>query len=318
MHNIPDKRYFETKSADSGFRAPELEKVYRIMLILSEINRGLLKELLALRGGTAINLCFEELPRLSVDIDLAAIRNGDKERMLKNKDLTRRELTTILSGARYKYEEHFDDYALDRFDVKYRNTFGSPDRIKIEINYISSRIPIYGVTSSKPYNIFDISTEEVQTLSIVETYGSKIEALFKRHTPRDLFDVYLLTKHKDKVETSKLRKCTIFSCCIEIPQDFRSSLQSTPADTITEKQVNDKLRPYLHRDFNFELNSVKETVGEFCAKLLRLESGEQKFLNTFLQDKKYLPELLFPNESHLQDHSGIKWRLQQMNSQDAP
>lgn len=314
MHKIPDKRYFQAKSAETKFRAPELEKLYRLMLILSEINRGPLNEYLALRGGTAINLCYEDLPRLSIDADLVAIRDGDKERMLKDREFARKQLIAIFRSAGYEIDSHLDDYALDRFEMKYTNIFNSPDRIKVEVNYISSRIPIYGITDGKPHNIFDISLESVQTLSLLETYGSKIEALIKRHAARDLFDVYLLAEHNRKkmIDMSQLRKCTIFSCCVEIPWDFREPLTSNPADAITEKQVSDELRPYLRHDYNFDLTSAKGIVGGFCNELFRLESDEQKFLRSFFEDKEYLLNLLFPGEDHLIDHPGIKWRLQQM------
>jgi predicted nucleotidyltransferase component of viral defense system len=315
LHKIPDKRYFQAKSSETKFKAPELEKLYRIMLILSEINRGELNRYLALRGGTAINLCYEELPRLSIDIDLAAITNGNKEKMLNDREVVRKQLIAILNGAGYQIDSHLDDYALDRFELRYRNAFDSPDRMKVEINYISSRIPIYGITNGKPHNIFDISLERVQMLSLAETYGSKIEALIKRHAVRDLFDVYLLTEHREKkmIDISKLRKCTIFSCCVEIAWDFRKSLASNPADAITEKQVRYELQPYLRYDYNFNLNFVKKIVGRFCNELFRLESEEQKFLQSFYTDKEYLLKLLFPKEDHLTDHPGIKWRLQQMD-----
>jgi len=48
-----------------------LEKVIRLAEILRFINTNdILKGKLALKGGTAINLIYSDLPRLSVDIDL--------------------------------------------------------------------------------------------------------------------------------------------------------------------------------------------------------------------------------------------------------
>jgi len=47
-HRFQDRRYFAQKSAETKFRAPELEKLYRLMLLLSELNRGELPEYLAL------------------------------------------------------------------------------------------------------------------------------------------------------------------------------------------------------------------------------------------------------------------------------
>jgi predicted nucleotidyltransferase component of viral defense system len=48
-----------------------LEKVLRLSEILRFINTNeLLRGKLALKGGTAINLIYSDLPRLSVDVDL--------------------------------------------------------------------------------------------------------------------------------------------------------------------------------------------------------------------------------------------------------
>ena len=41
----------------------------------------LLKESLALKGGTAINLTIFDLPRLSVDIDLDYAKNNSRDEM---------------------------------------------------------------------------------------------------------------------------------------------------------------------------------------------------------------------------------------------
>lgn len=315
MHNIPDRKYFQAKSAETKFRAPELEKLYRLMLVLSEINRGPLKEYLALRGGTAINLCYQQLPRLSIDIDLVLIRNGDRERMLRDRQSVRKQLIAIFKSAGYETDSHLSDYALDRFDLKYLNAFSSPDRIKVETNYLASRVPIYHVAISKPHNIFDISLDSVQTLSHLEVYGSKIEALIKRHAPKDLFDVYYLaqTGNMKPIDISRLRKCTLFSCCVEMNSDFRKSLGANPSDAIDAKQVSNELTPYLRRDYSFSLSSAKDTLRRFCRKLFKLNTNERKFLQRFFDDKVYNPKLLFPDQGHLIDHPGIKWRLQQMS-----
>jgi len=113
--NIPDVAYFQRKSAETGFHAPELEKIYRLSLMLTEINRGPLKEYLALRGGTAINLCYNQLPRLSVDIDLALIRDGNKERMQADRTYLRTQLPAIAKAQNYEVQSDLSDYSLDQF-----------------------------------------------------------------------------------------------------------------------------------------------------------------------------------------------------------
>lgn len=291
-----------------------LEKLYRIMLILSEVSSSELSEYLALRGGTAINLCYEQLPRLSIDIDLVAIRNGDRDKMLTYRQTIRRQLSELLSSAGYQLDTHFAQYALDRFELNYRNVFDSPDRLKVEVNYVSARIPIYDPILVKPVNLFEIDLEDIKTLSVPEVYGSKIETLFKRGAPRDLFDIYMLAKRKETaVNLTSLKKCAIFSCCVEIPWDFRTSLTKNPADAMEENQLKQDLRPYLIQNRHFDLSDAKEVVGDFCRNLFRLDHDEQQFLQRLFEDKKYLPSLLFPDKDHLADHPGITWRLQQLS-----
>lgn len=301
-------------SADTRFPTLPLEKLYRIMLILSEVNAAELREYLALRGGTAINLCFEQLPRLSVDIDLVATRDGNKENMLRDKLTIRERLSEALVSAGYELDRHYGAYALDRFELKYRNIFDSSDRLKVEINYVSTRIPVYEPITVRPTNLFDISMGSVRTLSFPEVYGSKIEASLKRGAARDLFDIYKLARRsEERLELSKLRKCAIFSCCVEIPWDFRASLTHNPADNLHERHVRQDLHPFLRQNTEFDLSDMRDTVGRFWAGLFRLNPDEQQFLRSFFEDRKYLPTLLFPDKDHLKDHPGIAWRLRQLN-----
>lgn len=311
MHRVPERRYFERISAQTEFMVWPLEKLYRILLILSEVNSSELCEYLALRGGTAINLCYEQLPRLSIDIDLVAIKNGDRDKMLTYRQMIRTRLTELLNSAGYQLDTHFAEYALDRFELNYRNVFDSPDRLKVEVNYVSARIPIYDPVLVKPVNLFEIDMEDVKTLSVPEVYGSKIETLFKRRAPRDVFDTYMLAKRKT-IDLAPLKKCAIFSCCIEIPWDFRASLMKNPADAIEEKQAKQDLHPYLNRKVRFDLFDAKEVVGGFCRDLFRLDNDERQFLQKFFDDKRYVPNLLFPDKEHLGDHPGIVWRLRQL------
>ena len=70
MFNL-DRAVLEEASSKSGFIRDNLEKVYRLADVLEFINESdYLRDRLALKGGTAINLTVFDLPRLSVDIDL--------------------------------------------------------------------------------------------------------------------------------------------------------------------------------------------------------------------------------------------------------
>jgi len=56
---------------DTGFPADNLEKVLRLREMLTELHKHpFLQGKLVLKGGTALNLFYLDLARLSVDIDL--------------------------------------------------------------------------------------------------------------------------------------------------------------------------------------------------------------------------------------------------------
>ena len=64
-----------------------LEKVMRLRDILAFFdNSELLSDSLALKGGTAINLIFFDLPRLSVDIDLDFCFNISRKDMMEKRE----------------------------------------------------------------------------------------------------------------------------------------------------------------------------------------------------------------------------------------
>ena len=65
-----DRQMFEQLSKETTYQVDLLEKVYRLTELLKEITSTELKNILVLKGGTAINFIHLDLPRLSVDIDM--------------------------------------------------------------------------------------------------------------------------------------------------------------------------------------------------------------------------------------------------------
>ena len=78
------------KTAKNLDYKPEmLEKVHQLLSMLKHIMEiPYLKENLALKGGTALNLfSFDNVPRLSVDIDLNYIGSVDRTKMLQDRKI---------------------------------------------------------------------------------------------------------------------------------------------------------------------------------------------------------------------------------------
>ena len=73
-------------ASETGFRAGMLEKVDRLIGLVDDITRHpRLSRVLALKGGTALNLGFGTPSRLSADLDYNYIGFAGREEMLRER-----------------------------------------------------------------------------------------------------------------------------------------------------------------------------------------------------------------------------------------
>lgn len=92
---------------------------------------------LALKGGTAINLLYMDLPRLSVDIDLDYIGSLDKEEAIKDWEIIMDSIDGFMSKEGYVVSAKSRGSAiLVSRTYSFTNAFGNKDNIKVEINFI--------------------------------------------------------------------------------------------------------------------------------------------------------------------------------------
>lgn len=105
-------------------------------------------------------------------------------------------------------------HTLDSWVFHYTNAAGNNDGIKIEINY-SDRCHIQPAIETH-VSIPFLSDVKVRSLSPVELFATKINALIGRSAARDIYDVYNMMKHQLFVsdeEKTLLRKRPFLSDC---------------------------------------------------------------------------------------------------------
>ena len=209
--------YMGKKAKELGFIRDTLEKVYRLADILDYFNANpLLKESLALKGGTAINLTVFNLPRLSVDIDLDYLISGSREEMLKNREVINAVIERFMISQGYsKSPKTKNPHTLDSWVYEYVSAAGNKDNIKIEINY-SLRAHVLPTEERPIITEHFSSAYEVKSLAVIEIFGAKLNALLSRAAARDLFDVGNMIKYGlfDESEQDMLRKCVVFYSAI--------------------------------------------------------------------------------------------------------
>jgi len=157
----------------------------------------------ALKGGTALNLFIRDLPRLSVDIDLAYLPIQDRETSLENIDEALKrimaEIVSVFKGVEVSQSFLPSTDKCIRLTIKYNGT-----QTKIEVTPVlrgSINPPIIkSISNSAKSKYGNVS---MQLLSFEDLYGGKICAALDRQHPRDLFDVYYLLQNEGISETLK-------------------------------------------------------------------------------------------------------------------
>lgn len=156
----------------------------------------------ALKGGTAINLFYRELPRLSVDIDLLYLPFDGREEAIANI----REALTRLSDLIKKtipqtqiQNTHEQSNAL-RLIIQQEDI-----RIKVELSPVirGTVFPTIRMEVCEPVER-EFGYAEIQVASLPDLFAGKICAALDRQHPRDLFDVKFLLENEGFTEN--LRK----------------------------------------------------------------------------------------------------------------
>lgn len=168
------------------------EHDYRISHLLDLIySDPYLKEVLVLKGGTAINkLHLGRTRRLSVDLDFNQI--GTKQEVLKNAKLVREKLVELSKKQDPDYKiAHDPSYNQTTVRLKYSALAGTAlQPIKLEISHVE-RFPILP-TENKQLALHDLRESVViRTYKIEELLATKLRALHDRMKGRDLYDLNL-------------------------------------------------------------------------------------------------------------------------------
>lgn len=168
--------------------SPYFAQVRLLVNVLPVVAR---EQCFALKGGTAINLFVRDMPRLSVDIDLAFVAVGERAAALAEIDAALARISETLSGAPYGY----------RVRVGKRQDAGAygllvgnrAAEIKIEVSPVLRGL-VYPEALQRivPRAEAEFGFAEVPVVSFADLYAGKIVAALDRQHPRDLFDVKLL------------------------------------------------------------------------------------------------------------------------------
>ena len=313
--SLYDKDVIQKAAADNGFRRDVYEKMCRLTEVLSVISKDeTLKDLLALKGGTAINLAFMNVPRLSVDIDMDLAQNFSRDDMLSVRKKISDKLLYYMSVLGYEHDSKLDKnvHALHSMKFSYRNSGGNKDYLKLEINY-TLREHLLDLQRCSVNGLNGFTPSDTLCVNPMEIYAAKIVALTTRAAARDLYDVHNMIQSNffNKEQFELVRKCAIIYGVLNSDNSFEK-FNTDLMERIPIQKIIQNLFPVIHQPTGkFDLEGIKKEVVDFLNDNFQINSSEKKFIEKFYGgDLK--PQLIFDDANvcnRIEKHPMIKWKL---------
>ena len=257
------------------------------------------EEVFALKGGTAINLFYRDLPRLSVDIDLTYLPIKERAESLAEINAAMDRLVASIEdgigGAKARRIEGGGGGA-----TRLAARLGSAE-IKIE----TSPVPRGVIHSPKLMNVSDAVQDEfgfaeTQVVSFEDLYGGKLHAALDRQHPRDLFDVIRL------YENEGLTDALFRAFLIYVASSPR------PAHELLNPNLADLEKPYAQEFLGMTKDPVSlDALIDVRARLIddirsRLDGAAQAFLLGLHDAEPDFDAIGLPQAADL---PAVKWKL---------
>jgi predicted nucleotidyltransferase component of viral defense system len=260
----------------------------------------------ALKGGTAINMFVQDLPRLSVDIDVVMRDHGpDRKRALSiiNDELIRVKKAVEQQGHTVSVATASGRHLGD--DVKLTVSSANA-QVKVEVNYVfrGTLTPtVKRTVVPRAQSMFRVDFE-VPALSDAELYGSKLVAALDRQHPRDIFDV------QHMYDTTGLREDfvaafvgylaghnrpvheVLFAQPRSLENEYEAGFVGMTVDPVSLDVLTD-VQTRLHHDLPRALTPEQR---QFLISLVRLK-----------------PEWSLMPYDHLPDLPAIRWKMENLS-----
>jgi predicted nucleotidyltransferase component of viral defense system len=309
---IPRKQ-LEQDAASVSFRPEMVEKALTALSLLEAfVAHPYLRERFAVKGGTAINLFYFPLPRLSVDLELNYLGSGNE----KETDGERTQMIAALRAACQKtglllYEPR-KEHNCWTWETSYRSPLVGQGGLSINLHFLFRR-PLWPILlhSSQPFACRGVVSAPVTDLH--ELAAEKIVALFCRKVSVDLFDAHTLLEQKG-LDQQRLRLgFVLFGAMNE--RDWRTiKVQDV---SFRSEEFRTRLVPLLRKETlqDTKIETYSDRITEECrsslAAVLPLQEQEHEFLDRLLDYGELRGELLTQDAAmveRINRHPGLTWK----------
>jgi predicted nucleotidyltransferase component of viral defense system len=257
----------------------------------------------ALKGGTALNLFIQNMPRISVDIDATFLDHT----MPREKALAT--ICGELQSIRNRFLQNELELVTQKemsYDEETKIVFKKDGiRVKIEVNHINrgTLLPV------EKRQLCDAACDLFKTdvripcLATSEIYGGKIVAALSRQHPRDFFDVALLFSTLGLSDE-------IVECVVAIVAGDRK-----PVHEVLFSHDHDFSHAYENEfvgmtNIPLSLDDLLETRARLRDEISRkLTANQKEFLLSLVSCEPRWELMRCP---HLRELPSIRWKLQNL------
>lgn len=256
----------------------------------------------ALKGGTAINLFVQPLPRLSVDIDLAYLPLEPREEALRRCREALQRLAETFSARLPGVRAELQDNRRDELRILVRR---GRSQVKVEVS------PVLRGTLHPPQerDVVEAVEDEygfaaVQVVSLPDLYGGKICAALDRQHPRDLFDVKLLL-NQGGLDRSVFEGFLVYLLGHPRPLNEVINPRLKPLDDVYRQEFVGMARA------DIPLQQLEDVRHELLTRLGQLMMDEDvRFLLSF---KQGAPDWALCPLSDVDRLPAVRWKLANIN-----
>ncbi|MCG2711392.1 MAG: nucleotidyl transferase AbiEii/AbiGii toxin family protein [Candidatus Omnitrophica bacterium] len=281
----------------------QAELVVRVLPLIAKY------DCFALKGGTAINLFVQNMPRLSVDIDLTYLPIQQRDESLANIESALKQIASDIEkyvpGSMVKEIPTKKPQMVSKLHV-----FMDDIQIKIEPNLVI-RGTVFSYEnrdlSPKAKQIFEMSAS-MRVVSLSDLYGGKICAALDRQHPRDLYDIrFVLSNEGISEQIWKGFLAYLISHDRPIHESLDPILKDVRDiyETDFQGMVDDDV-PYE------ELIQVREKLIRIIKQ--KLTKNDKEFLISFKRGEPKWPLLGINGVEHL---PAVRWKLFNIQKMDS-
>jgi predicted nucleotidyltransferase component of viral defense system len=282
-----------------GFEA----QVHLLLRVLPEFST--ISEL-ALKGGTAITLFVQDLPRLSVDLDFSYTGLEPRQEALHKIDAALKDVATRLERRNLRVQ----GTALVGTSswVKFVVSEGTV-QVKVEVNPVL-RVLVFPPERRRvtPATEAQYGFAETLVVSLADLYAGKMVAALDRQHPRDLFDIKLMLEQN--LLTPEVMKAFLVYL---ISHDRRMDELLSPKFKSLEPEYSASFQGMTRQAVSLaELKTAREDLIDYLRHYLT--EKDKRFLLSF---KERQPEWGLLELPHVKELPAVRWKLANLEKMPA-